>query len=67
VSGFSRTFAFVGRRHLMPACGRGRCGVTPVHERSAVFGWPPTCGYADKNCLKSNDAIPRREFVPRDP
>jgi hypothetical protein len=31
-----------------------------------VFGWPPTCAYADTNRLKSNDAIQRREFVPRD-
>ena len=34
---------------------------------AAVFGWPPTRAYADMNRLKSNDAIPRREFVPRDP
>jgi hypothetical protein len=32
-----------------------------------VFGWPPTCAYADMNRLKSNEAILRREFVPRDP
>jgi hypothetical protein len=34
---------------------------------AAVFGWPPTCAYADKNRLKSNEAILRREFVLRDP
>ena len=32
-----------------------------------VLGWPPTCAYADVNRLKSNEAILRREFVPRDP
>jgi hypothetical protein len=32
-----------------------------------VFGRPPTCVYADMNRLKSNEAIRRREFVPRDP
>ena len=34
---------------------------------AVVVGWPPTCAYADMIRLKSNDAIPRREFVPRDP
>jgi len=34
---------------------------------AAVFGWPPTCAYADMTRLKSNEAILRREFVPRDP
>jgi hypothetical protein len=33
---------------------------------AAVFGWPPTCAYADMHREKSNDAIRRREFVPRD-
>jgi len=39
------------------------------HQMSiaGVFGWPPTCAYADMERLKSNEAIPRREFVPRDP
>jgi hypothetical protein len=32
-----------------------------------VLDRPPTCAYADMNLLKSNGAIPRREFVPRDP
>jgi hypothetical protein len=32
-----------------------------------VFDRPPTCAYADMNGLKSNVAILRREFVPRDP
>ena len=34
---------------------------------AAVLGRPPTCAYADMNRLKSNGAILRREFVPRDP
>jgi hypothetical protein len=34
---------------------------------AAVFDWPPTCAYADMHRLKSNEAIPRRAFVPRDP
>jgi hypothetical protein len=34
---------------------------------TAVFGWSPTCAYADMPRLKSNDAMRRREFVPRDP
>ena len=32
-----------------------------------MFGWPPNCACADMHRLKSNEAIPRREFVPRDP
>ena len=31
---------------------------------AVVVGWPPTCAYADMIRLKSNGAIPRREFVP---
>jgi hypothetical protein len=34
---------------------------------AGVFDRPPTCAYADMNRLKSNGAILRREFVPRDP
>jgi hypothetical protein len=40
-----------------------------IRQRSiaGVFDRPTTCAYADMNRLKSNDAIPRREFGPRDP
>src|SRR5262245_23263266 len=34
---------------------------------SDVFGRSSTCAYADVIVLKSNEAILRREFVPRDP
>jgi hypothetical protein len=38
-----------------------------VPSIAEVFGWPPTCAYADTSRMKSNDAILQREFVPRDP
>jgi hypothetical protein len=46
-----------------------RCGDTAArgtNERRRCVR-PPTCAYADMNRLKSNGAILRREFVPRDP
>jgi hypothetical protein len=32
-----------------------------------VFGWPPTCAYADMPSPEIERSDSRREFVPRDP
>jgi hypothetical protein len=39
--------------------------VTASTSIAGVFGWPPTCAYADMSRLKSNDAIQPREVMPR--
>jgi hypothetical protein len=77
VSGFSRTFRVTGFHTCLASMlqpeivddFRSCCEAASRQQMSiaAVFGWPPTCAYADMNRLKSNKAIPRREFVPRDP
>jgi hypothetical protein len=59
------------RAHSRHHATTSKCAETRRHPAAmsiaAAFGWPPTCAYADMNRLKSNEAIPRREFVPRDP
>jgi hypothetical protein len=60
--------AAAARPRPQPASGNDlRTALRQRKSIAAVFGRPPICAYADMDRLKSNEAIPRREFASRDP